>query len=206
MSGAELFSWYSIGFVAVFMVGLVLLLIGMLGLGGDHDADVSHDTEHDGEAHSVLLDFLGIGRCPLSIVLMVMSFLFSLFGMAAVILLRMVYTPGAIVGAVAYPAATVLSFMLTGVVARLIGRFMPTSETYVESESHHFGSIGKAVYTFTDGKGFVQVKDKSGTVHEVAATCAEPIMAGSTVVVIGYDEGTRVFQVQLAPLELGGAS
>jgi len=214
MSGAELLSWYSIGFVAVFVLGVVLLLIGLLGLGGD--SDVSHDVSghdvgeaaHDGDgnhgAHSALLDFLGIGRCPLSIVLMVLCFLFALGGIATVIILRMFYVPGLVVGAVAYPVATVFSFMMSGAVARLIGRIMPTSETYVESESHHIGSLGKAIYGFDNGQGFVQIRDRSGTIHEVKATSPddETIAAGAAVLVLDYDEGNRTFRVQLAPSEL----
>lgn len=200
MQASELLEWYNIGFVAVFFFGLVLLGIGLLGLGGDHDVD--HDVDHDADGHATsLLDFLGVGRCPLSIVLMIMCFLFTMFGMTMTLTLRMIYVPGLVVGVVAYPVAAVCSFLLTGGAARLLGHFMPTNETYVQSEAHHIGSMGKAVYAFEDGKGFVQVNDASGTLHEIKAASTDTITAGTAVVVIDYDEGTRLFCVQRAPDE-----
>jgi hypothetical protein len=210
MSGAELLAWYNIGFVAVFMLGLVLLLIGLFGMGGEHD--VSHDVSgHDVDdahanetGHSALLDFLGVGRCPLSIVLMVLCFLFALVGIVTTITLRAVYAPSVIVGLVAYPVAVMGSFLLTGTLARLIGRVMPSNETYVESATSHIGALGKAIYTFENGQGFVQVHDKSGTVHEIKATCADGFVltAGASVLVLDYNTVNHTFLVQRAPSEL----
>ncbi|MBI5490084.1 MAG: DUF1449 family protein [Deltaproteobacteria bacterium] len=233
MTGAELFSWYGIGFVAVFVLGLVMLVIGVMGLGhdgdagggGDHDAGGGGDhdagaadaksalgeahgaeggADHPDAGHSVLLDFLGVGRCPMSILLMVLCFLFSLVGVASIIILRSFLPPGALVGALAYALALVGGFTLTGVVARAIGRVLPSTETYVEPEGRHVGALGKAVYAFDGGQGFIQVRDRSGTIHELRAVSEgnDPIAAGESVLVLDYDPGNRMFRVQKAPAEL----
>jgi membrane protein implicated in regulation of membrane protease activity len=204
VNASELFSWYGVGYVAVFLVGLVLLLIGMLGLGGD---GVDHDMDADGDGHvdHPLLDFLGIGRCPFSIVLMVWCFLYTLSGLAIVLILRMFYTPGLAVGVVAYPTAAVLSFLCTGLVARVISKLMPTNETYVESESEHIGLLGTATCGFDDGVGFVQVRDASGTVHEMKAINAEPttpVKNGDAILVVDYEAAERTFKIQKAPAEV----
>jgi len=211
MSGTELFSWYCIGYVATFVLGLTMLGIGLLGLGGDHDVDgadadyaADHDADHD-LGHS-MLDFLGFGRCPFSVVVMSFCFLFTLTGMAITMVLRGVYAPGLIVGVIAYPAAFILSALLTGRTARLIGWLLPTRETVVESETEPVGSIGTAVFNFdTGGLGFVQVRDKSGTLYELKARDTgkdNPIRAGDAVVITDYEQPDRVFQVQKAPDEL----
>ena len=199
-----MFSWYGVGYVAVFCLGLVLLLIGMLGLGGD---GVDHDMDADGDGHvdHPLLDFLGIGRCPFSIVLMVWCFLYALSGMVVVLILRAFYAPGLVVGVVAYPTAAVASLLCTGLVARVVSRLMPTNETYVESEAEHIGALGTATCGFDGGVGFVQVRDASGTIHEMKAVNAEPtkpIQNGDTILVVDYEAAERTFKIQKAPAEV----
>jgi membrane protein implicated in regulation of membrane protease activity len=231
MSGADLVAWYGIGYLASLVLGLTFLVVGILGLGhgdahapaGDghdagHDADhgAGHDVAH-GDAHAVagdadaaaahhaLLDFLGIGRCPLSLILMTLCFLFAFFGLASIIILKQLVRSGLLVGLVSYPAALVLAALVTGRIARLIGRFMPTAETYVAGESSLVGSVGKAVYAFSGERGFVQVYDRNNTLQEVRAVCAEPgqaIRAGDDVLLIDYDGKERVFRVQRAPGEV----
>ena len=208
MSGAELLSWYCIGYVVAFVLGTTFLIIGLSGLGGDHDADhdVSTGNDHGADGStSTLLDFLGVGKCPLSVVLMTLCFMFVLVGMSIVLTLRTLYLPGPLLGVVAYSAAMIVSFFATGFIARAVGKFLPTNETYVESEAAHVGTTGEAVYTFENGTGFIQVRDQSGTVHEMKALNTEedqPILAGDTVVVTDYDEANRCLQVQKAPEEL----
>ena len=208
MSGAELLSWYCIGYVAAFVLGVTFLMIGLSGLGGDHDADhdVSAGNDHDtSDSGSVLLDFLGIGRCPLSVVMMTLCFMFVLTGMSTVLMLRAFYIPGLLAGIIAYASAIVFSFFVTGLIARAVGKFLPTSETYVESEAAHVGTTGEAVYAFEDNTGFVQVRDQSGTIHEMKALNTEkdqPVLAGDVVVITDYDETNRCLHIQKAPKEL----
>jgi membrane protein implicated in regulation of membrane protease activity len=212
MNPSELFSWYCVGYAATFVLGLTMLGIGMLGLGGDHDIGADGGVDHDADAsHSVghsMLDFLGFGRCPFSIVVMSFCFLYTLIGMGIVLTARVFYVPGAIMGAIAYPVAFITALLVTGVTARLINRLLPTRETSIESEAEHVGSTGTAVFDFdSDRIGFIQVRDKSGTIHELKAkdTGDKPIRAGDMVLVTDYDkEPDRVFQVQKAPDELSG--
>ncbi len=244
MNPAELWKWYNVGYVGVFLLGLMFLVISLMGLEGgggdadhdvdhdvdhdmdhdvDHDADVSHDHdadaghdheqdhehEHDAEhemEHSFfhnLMTLIGLGRCPLSIIIMSFCFLFSLIGFGSNLLLKpMVLTP-VIYGSVSYVLAFIVGFFLTGALARLIGKVLPTKETFVHEHRELVGKTGKAVYDFQDGKGFIQVHDASGTLLEKKAFCPDSqINKGEQVVISRWDKENNGFLVVAAPKDL----
>ena len=83
----NLLAWYNLIFLLPLAVGLLLIFGNMAGIGADADADVDHDADadHDHDAGSKLflhvLTALGVGKVPLSIVMMLMCMIFGGIGM-----------------------------------------------------------------------------------------------------------------------------
>jgi ABC-type nickel/cobalt efflux system permease component RcnA len=275
MSAAELLQWYNVGYVGVFIMGLMFLVMGLMGLGdqgveqdfehdvaadtdldhdldvdADHDMDadldqdVDHDLDHDvdqdvdhdvdqdadqdvdhdadhevshdheaGHNHDVshptgpgifqsLLALLGIGRCPLSIIIMSFCFLFSLIGFGSNLVLKGLLRVPLVFGTVSYGVAFIVGLFLTGSLARLIGKILPTKETYVQKSTDLVGKTGTAVYDFQDGKGFIQIYDAYGTLLERPAISHTPIKKGQKVVVTQWEKQTNRFVVVAVPLDL----
>jgi hypothetical protein len=168
---------------------------------GDHEA--GHEPQHAGSTSggSSLLTLLGVGRAPISVLLMVFLLIWSITGIIAN---RVIYglsesvLPTVIISV---PLAMVFSLFGTAGLARLIGRSMPNSETYVRRKSSLVGLAGEAVYDMTAGFGTVQVRDESGDLHELPcetqgdASTKKIIHKGQRVVLYDYNEEKGVFYV-----------
>lgn len=230
MTFTDILLWYNIGYAGTFILGLIFLVMAIFGSEAgdgsaehdigheiDHDVehDIGHDADHDAEhdissgmkltiAHS-FLSILGIGRCPFSIIMMSFFFLFTFIGLSANILLKSLLAAFPIYGVMSYIFSMILGFFLTGRLAGIIGKLMPTCETYVRQESSLVGKLGKSVYSFTDDRGYVQIYDDTKTLKEISAENVDPsqsIRAGDDVLIVDYDSEKRVFKVTLAPSEL----
>src|SRR5687767_13728649 len=90
MTGMEALQWWNLIFLLPAVGALIYLLVLALGaipLEG-HDVDVGHhldaghhDVEHgDGDPFHGALSLIGVGRLPLSLVLMSFAFLWGFFG------------------------------------------------------------------------------------------------------------------------------
>lgn len=145
-----------------FAVALVLmLLIGAVeavGLGG-----AGVDLDHNGG-----LDWLGLGRVPLLVVIVVFLALFGVIGLA------IQQVAAALTGAPLSPwpasvAAGVASLPLTGVSARGLARFLPRDETTAVALESLIGRVG----TITLGAAIqgsparARVEDRHGQAHYV---------------------------------------
>ena len=98
--------------------------------------------------------------------------------------------------------ATIASVSLTGSFARLMSRYMPTSETYAMAPQDLVGRLGSAAYALREGqKGFVDVKDEGGTWHRVAAQpVSGEIAKESEVIVVRYHKDGDYYDVTPSPL------
>jgi membrane protein implicated in regulation of membrane protease activity len=170
-------------------------------LAGEHEA--GHEPQHETSTSGgfSLLTLLGVGRAPISVLLMVFLLIWSVTGIIAN---RIIYglsesVPPTVI--ISVPLAMLLSLFGTAGLARLIGRSMPNSETYVRRKSSLVGLLGEAVYDMTTGFGTVQVRDESGDLHELPcetqgeANSKKMIHKGQRVVLYDYNEEKGVFYV-----------
>lgn len=231
MTANDLLLWYNVGYIGTFILGLVFLITSIIGMdSGDisADQDIEHDVEHDTEheAHDnfeqaksavdlhgsflqPIWNTLGIGRCPLSIIIMSFLFLFTFFGLSINIVLKTSLVSYPILGLLTYSSSLIIGFFLTGRLAGIIGKIMPATETYVKKESSLVGKIGKSVYEFTNNKGYVQVYDDLKNLKEISAINVNPqetIRANDDVLIVDYDVNDRIFKVKTAPKELTDVS
>lgn len=186
-------------FALSLVTGILLMVVTAIGGVGDgHDADADHDVDHGADAdqdHDAgfgrALSALGVGRAPLTLVLVAF---FSLFGAVGLGLGLVLSEWLALVASLA--AAT----FLTGRLARLFSRLLPRTESYGASSEDLCGCIGTAVYGVTGSEGMVQVRDQRGAIQKVSARTSggERIPTGADVVVVSYDEGGDRFLVTRA--------
>ncbi len=173
-------------------------------LGVEHDSDVGHDHDHDaGEQSSFgkVLGLLGVGKTPTSIVYISWCLIWGFVGYAANVLLAPVLRfPGVFFwGSVA--AALFASIMLTGALARIIGRLMPSTETYVTQTQELVGCSGVAELAINETFGRAQVYDRFRNLHAVPCVVRpgqDPIAKDAEVVLTGYDRSGGRFYASLA--------
>ena len=222
-----LFAWWNLVFIVPFGLALLYLgLYVFTGLTFgdadlDHDLSVEHDVsvEHDLDAdHDVSADhdheasidegsfgFMSLlaahwrGRAfPLSLVLMILLILWGSVGFALNQLLVQMIGASAIVGLVSVPVTMVVSLFLTGVIARVVGKVLPTNETYGRKRSDLVGTVGEAVLPIDASFGLASVRDSQGDLFQVPCRVADgeaAIAKGMRVVLFEYDAEKAVFHV-----------
>ena len=211
-------TWDTLIFILPIVVAIVLGTGALSGLGGDFDADlegpqfdgpdvdvdidadvgaidvdVDVDADAEGESSSWahVLAWLGIGRAPLMVLLTVGLLAFGITGL----LLRPV------VGAlVALAIAVVASLLATSGSGRVLARYMPTSETYARRRDALVGCMGTARLAVTRTFGVAQIRDESGTLHEVrcridAVDDGVTIAKGSPLVIVDYEDSSATYTV-----------
>lgn len=200
-------AWYEILFYVPFLIGVVFLLLmgtGMLsdqGADVDHDFDASHqDVDGDAGPISRALSVLGVGRAPVSVVLVTLCFSWGFFGWASNRILQSLGFSLDWFGWISVVVAVVLSILFTGKMSRLLARIMPTTETSIQSASSFVGKRATALYPITENSGAASFVDDNGGQQEVLCR-VDPtkgeIPPGSKVVLVRYEEGRQLFFVQL---------
>jgi len=169
--------------------------------------DTDHDLDHDGDADGdsdlsplSLFAFIGVGKAPLAIVLML------LFGATAVIGWLLNGLAAAIGLANALPVfIVVLTLALIGGalvssrMARIIGRALPPISSTASLAQDLVGKRGTVLSPYVDGRyGLIRVRDAGGTsinVFGVIAVTDSPIARNSTVVLASYDAAKKQYLV-----------
>jgi len=217
---AELLQWWNLIFVLPFIGALfyiLMLITGAVsadhdvglnaGVGTDadfgHDADLDHGTGlehvHDLEPGMLTraLSFLGIGRVPLSIIIISFCFLWGFFGFACNTLLAPIL-PSVIFVWASMAIAFGVSLSLTRILAHVMTRIIPATETYAVSLEQLVGKWGEAVTTIDDMFGQVQVHDDAGVLHTVQCVIKSgetKIPRGNQVLLLFFDSTRGVFFV-----------
>jgi len=150
----------------VFAVALALMLLvgaaelfGLSGLTGDADADLHADAGD-------WLGWLGLGRVPLSVLLVLFLAVFGSLGLAGQQVAAGV--AGAPLGGwIAGPAAAVAALPLTGLVARALAPFLPRDETTAVELDELVGRVATIVTgTATAGSpARARAEDRHGQAH-----------------------------------------
>lgn len=211
-------------FLLVFGLAAVWVGVGAAGLadlgGGDSDLDADtaelgaggedHDLASDADAHSVaqesglysgflgVMQFLGAGRVPFTVVCQVFSLLWGGIGFVSYLaLLRSGFGPNlAMLGGAA--VGTLGALLLTRVGTRALALVMPREDSAAgNARLELVGKIGQVVLPVDERSGYAQV-GLSGSVLQCQVRLAEsgePLPKGSQVLFVGYDGETRSFLV-----------
>jgi membrane protein implicated in regulation of membrane protease activity len=179
-------------------IALAVVLVGLTAMGAlgvDLDMDGHPDVDHD--HHGGMLSLLGVGKAPVAI--LVMSYLLS-FGAAGVLF---VMVGEHFIDSIEFYSlvfAIVFSVISTSMFARIVGRFIPTVETYTKKSSDLVGREATVITRITPTSGSADVRDASGSLHRIPAkTEAGEIARGEKVLVVNFDEEKSTFVVEQLP-------
>lgn len=172
----------------------------------DADADAAGDAHHEaasetpaGSAAAGLMSLVGVGKAPLSVLLMVLLVLWGVIGEIANHALIGVLGYGWLVALISAPVALVGSASLTGLIARLLARFAPSVETYAVKRQDLVDQVGEALYDIDEKFGLVAVRDARGNLYQLPArTGTGPrIGKGTKVLLFDYDAPGKVYLVSV---------
>lgn len=144
------------------------------------------------------LAWVGVGRVPLSLVLMVLLLTWGFIGFVTNQFLRDSTPRVWMIPLVSLPVAAVGSVLATRTLTRAMSRLMPTEETYAKRRSDLLGEVGEAVYAIDERFGVAAVRDDRGTLHQVACRVepgAMPVRKGSKVLLVSYDADRNIYHV-----------
>jgi len=176
----------------------------------DHDIDADADADHDADGEAghgggggsssifAAMTWLGIGRVPVSIVLLVLMLSWGVIGFCSNQVLRQRIADPARIGVVSIAIALVGSALVTRVTTRLVAKVLPDGETYAVRRHELLGSVGKAVSAINASFGLVAVHDEHGHLFQVPArTRGEgiEISKGANVRLVAYTAKNRTFHV-----------
>ncbi len=208
----ELLQWWNLLFVLPFIGALAYILLLCTGaVAAEHDmglhvdsgADLEHDAglEHIHDIHpgflSSLLNLLGIGKVPLSIIIISFCCIWGFVGFAGNTILKAMFPPALFIWISLFIALTA-AVVFTRNLAGLIGKFMPVTETYAITPEQLVGKWAEAVTRIDATFGQAIVHDDSGVLHTVqcvAKNAEEPIPKGSRVLLMIFDKNRQVFIV-----------
>lgn len=179
---------------------------------GDIDGDVDGDVEGDGDGGDyklhfggdTLLEILGVGRVPLSVVVMT---LLMTWGFLGIVINRLLFETlaGWLLPLISIPLAGIGAVTATGVLARIVARIMPLDETSAWRKQELVGTTGEAIYTIDEKFGKAAVRDPQGYRFQVPCRVgvgAEPIAKGQRVLLVEYEEDfyiVRPYELAAAP-------
>ncbi len=185
--------------------------------GGDHDGDgqgsaVHHgstmlvhsvDVQGDGEGGhasvmSSFLSFLGVGKIPLSLALMIFLLSWGFSGFAINALLYRWLGASVVVGLISLPVAFAVTLALTGLCAALIGKIIPSDDATRERRQDLVGKAGEAMYDIDSSFGMAAVRGEAGDMFQIPCRTPEGkprIVKGSRIVLFDYDRESGVFHV-----------
>ena len=169
-------------------------------LHADADADGADVHVHGSHVpiHVAAMLWLGIGRVPLSLVLMVLLMTWGFFGFATSYSLEKNGTERALVPVISLAAAAVGSLLTTALASRAIARWLPTSETYAVRRHELLGRTGEAIYQIDHQSGVVALRDENHDLFQVPCRVhgdRSPIAKGARVRLIAYNGREKAYYV-----------
>jgi membrane protein implicated in regulation of membrane protease activity len=213
----HLLEWQYLIFLMPLALGVLYLLMLSAGLslgGGDVDVeadvdadidahvDVDADVDHPEVAHAELgplaamASILGLGRVPLSIILLSYCFVWGVGGLMGITAFGLERMPMVIT--VAAVAAVVLTRILAGVVGRLI----PSVASYHTPMKDLVGNRGRVLHTVTTSSGTVRLTDDRGTLRDVPCRILEgtpELPPDAVVVLVNFDREQGWFLAAALP-------
>jgi len=158
MSAQEFLVWDNLIFYLALVVGMAFMAATFFGFDGDFEG-VDADADVETSVAMRALSIFGIGKCPISIIIFSGLLIFSGTG----IVLNLFMPPMLRIFSIG--AAVFAMFFFTRIIASVVARIMPNTETY-EVKPDNFIGLEGTVLTRTDNKfGTVKVRDSTGTLH-----------------------------------------
>lgn len=170
----------------------------------DADTDAHADVHGDHDSHAVgeqsfyalALSWLGVGRVPLSLLLIVFMLIWGVAGFVTNAM--MVPRSGWDAGKISLPLALVCSVLVTRSVVMLMGRYMPLNETSAQPRRALVGRVGEALFTIDQSFGMAILRDANASLQQVACRVGqgvEPIEKGRVVKLVAYNANEKFFFV-----------
>lgn len=219
------FVWagYNLPFTIALIVCVFLSALQFTGAVGDDDGDLDQDGDTDGDSDgdadaegdgdldgnplTAILDFMGVGRVPLTIFLLLFTMVFGLSGWLST---RLIFGDNPapffplILGV--WLAVFVWSGFITGRLARLMAQLVPSTTTTATQRDQLVGRVGRVASPRVDTKyGQVKVRDAAGTLLTLfAVTPADefPITRDAEVILVEFDPQRKLYTVVPVPKPL----
>jgi hypothetical protein len=193
-------SWEELLYVIALLSGGVLVIASALGAGelGAEDAAAlaDSDVELDPAAGSAsadgVLELLGVGRVPTSVLALLLSLIFGGSGLLLSPPCRALLGAGA-GPKVALAVAALTALAGTVALGRVFVRVLPLTESYASSKHDLVGRAGRVVVCDRAGDAVIAVVDAGGAELRVRARLSGAVLAGSQVVIDGYDRARDVY-------------
>ena len=200
---ARILEWQNLVFVLALLLAGVLVLGAALGLVGtdaeaelDVDADADADVDGDHDLPAAALALLGVGRAPLSLLLITLLVAFGATGICLNLLLEPWLGSPLARGVLAVLGAGSASMLAGGAMSRLFARFVPGLESYATEAHDVIGVTGVAEMRITGRFGVARVSDRTGTPLQLRCRAhATEIPQGSEIVVVDFDDERRIYTV-----------
>lgn len=178
------FEWQNAIFAASIVFWLIYLFISLMGSGGD-DALTSHEIDKDIDLHHMdkdidihhgnspqegfsLLSYLGIGRCPVSIVLMLLGVSWGFVGLVCNGVFHALWViPPLLYFWISATIALIIALPFTSFMSRIIARIMPRKGTTAISLESLVGKTGESSVTIDSKSGRVRVRDDYNSLHNI---------------------------------------
>ncbi|MGE0712792.1 MAG: hypothetical protein AB7N76_34195 [Planctomycetota bacterium] len=173
---------------------------------GDADADLDADAHSPGIVLLKLLEPLGVGKVPLSVVGQAFGLSFGMAGLASSYALHaQLGELGALQLAITLPISFVAACLLTQRLVRLVLPFLRVSGQ-AESAQDLVGKRGRVTSLRVDGEfGEVVLTVNGAPSYVFVRSGGEPIDRDAEVVVVAYDRDLQRHVVQLAAPGRAGA-
>jgi len=170
---------------------------GKGGHKGANPLDATASETHGFNPIGSFLDLLGVGRVPLTLVLCIASLIFGGVGYVSNILLTGAGLDSAHFAWATIPGSFLVMTFLTGGIARVMNRIMPTSESYNTTRRDLVGQLGTLVLPTDAARGLAQVRDRQGNIFQVECRTEGPeLKGGQEVLVLEYLDDTETYIVQ----------
>ena len=164
----------------------------------DHDHDAAHGGGGNGSGWFVVLSWLGVGRVPLSILLMILLMCWGAIGFAVNSYTRAEHPQVARPWVLSIPIALLGSVLVTKLLAGAVGRYVPLNETYARRRHELLGSRGEVVLPVDRNFGMVAVRDARGERFQLSCRLESgdrTIAKGTPVTLVAYNADERLFYV-----------
>lgn len=198
----DLLQWWNLLFILPFILALLyILLLGVftIDFGVDQDLGADPDYEINLIFFSSILNLLGVGKVPLSIILVSFLSTWGFTGFAANTLL-IVFLPPARFIWISLFLAFLAALLITRILVGLLSKIMPQMvvETYTVSSELLVGQWAEAITRIDETFGQAVVHDDSGVLHTVQCLVKKgepPIVKGSRVLLMIFDKESSTFWV-----------
>jgi membrane protein implicated in regulation of membrane protease activity len=165
----------------------------------DLDHDVDHDVSRDTFSGFSWLAFIGIGKAPLMVVLLIVLMTTGLLGwfLNGLTLGILGFFPGLLLLGT-FLFSLIVGSLVTSRVTRFIGRALPPVSTTATRAQALVGRPGTVISPFVDDRyGMVHLRDDGGTLISLFAITEEeqPIARGESVILLSYDATQRRYLV-----------